>query len=302
MSDIVIAISAHGLGDCLCGITCASYVYKKNKYSHIYLSTRDEIAQPLEYLFKDQHKFSRLPEHWLSEALNNDKMFENLKSHPEQEIFFEIPDVLFRHNRSFKYKDYNTNPQMIRGTKLLTHKYNPDYGAKIVYVNLSSSTPGYVYSDVGSLLRSLGKNLPDYNFFVPIITKWNNIDIKYDDLDNMPPNINIQLNPNFIDCIDVMYKSIFAIVTDGGPMHLFHHIGTPKLVLDPQYGKTPWVARWKTAFTTDCIDIGCSIKDITNVTKTLLEIPETQLLPRLTVLNMTWGKSKNFSEKMIFKY
>ncbi len=311
----ILCIGSHGIGDSILSLKCAylaSQIIGKENVD-VLSCTRDEVFQPLLKLFgnnfhltqhKDKEKWGK--DNWI---LNNQDELKKLRYYhytyggksdvSYDEFYYIIPDLLYRNPLAFNYKKYHNHPQTIKSTRILTHKWNSDN--KTVYLSLASTTEGYLYNNIGSLLRNLGKALPDYNFFFPVVQKWaDKQNIDYGDLSNLPSNVEIKENPDFLECIEVMYRSCFAITSCNGPSHVLYELGIPRLLLDPQYLKPMWVTRWREN-NDESININTSVSDIVNLTKTLLETPQTTLLSRQMVLNMIY-RNADFSKELFFKY
>lgn len=301
MSEICI-LGSHGFGDSILSLQCAHYVKQSGKQADIISCTRNKVFEPLDYLFGDLFDISQHPkkEEWGHEnwILNNQQELQYISAY--KEIYYAIPDLLFKSPLAFDYAKYNTNPQLIRQTRLLTHKYKP---TRKIYLGLCSSTDGYLYNNINHLIRKLGRELPEYEFYFPNVKTWANKEIDYDDLDNMPLNVTIHENPDFCESLDIMKTCCYGIYTCNGPSHAAFQLGQNRLILDPQYNKTLWQARWRED-TSECIDINSSINDIVNVVKSNLEIPQTTLIPRQKVLDLLIRNNYEVSwnKELLFKF
>lgn len=294
MSDIVSLVGAlDGIGGLLQTFSCAEFIKRANKYPRITIAARKEVFEPLSYLYGDIHKCIEFQD---DSFLKDEKIIEELRNNCS-EFYVNWPDALFRNPYAFDYRKYNTTPSLIKSTRTLLNKWKPE---KIIYFALATSTEGYLYNNIGALIRKTAQNHPDYLLYFPKVNVWAGKQLDFGDLSNMPQNVFIHENPEFIESINWMFKSDFAITTCNGPASIFYHLGCPRLLLDPQYNNPPFVARWKQD-NNECISINNSITDVANLMKTLIEIPETQLLPRQLTLNMLYSNC-DFSKSLIFKY
>lgn len=276
MSNKVILISNDGIGGSLLTASAASFVSAAGNYPVIYMPSRDEIFRPYKYLLQDKFEVKQAPEGYAS-----------LIHKPEDvELYVVYPDGVYNNRFSFDYKKYNTNPQLLRSNRILTHKYFPV--PKNIYLGLTSSTAGYSYEDVPSLLKELYKVLPDYTFHLPIISKWAGQNISSYNLDNLPENVRIYKDDDFCNQINILKSCEYCICLDNGISHIAYHLGMPRLVLDSRYGlgrhSLPWIVRWFEDIN-EHIRIQSFPQDIAQLVNTNIKIPQTTLLPRQFVLN-----------------
>ena len=284
-----------GVGGGLLGGKVAYFIKQAGNFIEILYSSRDETFRPFKYLLGDIYPLIQIPEDVQDKIVNDEELYLQHKGNYD-ECYIVIPDHLYRHKYSFDYKKYNTHPQTIQSHRLFLDKWKP---TNKIYISLSTTTQGYLYSNIGALLRGLGKVLPNYEIFFPLLRKWNNQKIDYDDLSNLPPNVEVREDPDFIECIDVLFTSCLCISTCNGISHMAHSTGIPRILLDPQYGR-PAFCRWRENYD-ECININTSVSDIVNLTETLLEIPQTTLLPRQMILNMIY-RNADFKNELLFKY
>jgi hypothetical protein len=208
-----------------------------------------------------------------------------------------IPDLLFGNPHAFDYQRYNTHPQIIKSKRLLTHRGAP---TNQIYLGLTSSTEGYVYQDVTGLAVGLAEALPDYHILLPSISQWAGKEVAPFKVENPPANLTIIQDGSFESAIENLRHSCYFVGTDNGPSHLAYHYGIPRLILDPQFIRLPWVARWKEDIT-ECVPIEIPPKMAIQTVVTNLAIPQTCLIPRGAVakecmLNPDW------SSKLLLKY
>jgi hypothetical protein len=277
----VLIVGGHGLGDCLLSLQCAKAVKQSGNNCDVELFTRDEIFNPLNSMFGQsfalkQNKKELSPE--VINALTPDDLYWTAVY---DELYFAIPDWLFSNPRAFDWKKYGTNPQVIKTTRLLLDQHRNN---GVIYLGLMTSTQGYLYSDIEDLAINLAKALPEYTVYLPIITKWAGQTIKEFNFPlEIPKNLIIEKDPNFTSALFTLRDSVYFIGTDNGPSHVAYHLGVPRLILDPQYNKLPWVARWKED-PTESVPISTGWPDVVKLVKTNLEQPPTLLIPRSAIL------------------
>lgn len=282
----VLILGSHGMGDSIQSLQCAHFVSNQTGKENVDVisCTRDEVFHPLNHLFGDLFELFQHPkkETWGHDnyILNNQSELESLSYY--NEIYYSIPDLLYHHPLAFDYQKYNTNPQLIKQTRLLAHKYKP---TKRVYLGLCSSTDGYLYNNISQLIRRLGQELPDFEFYFPNVKVWADKMMDYDDLSNMPSNVTIHENPNFCESLEIMKTCCYGVYTCNGPSHSAFQLGQPRLLLDPQYNKVLWCARWREDMS-ECVDINTSVTDVVNIVKSNLLVPSTTLIPRQKVLDI----------------
>ncbi len=288
-------LTAHGLGDNILGLQCASFI----PGCQVISCSRDDVFRPLDYLFsaRFQLRQSDLKDKWGHEnyILSNQQELNELQK--DGPVYFVIPDLLFRGPLAFDYRKYNLSPPAIRSRRLLMADWKPQ---KIVYVGLCTSTDGYLYHDIPGLLKNLGAALPDYIIYFPNLKQWAGRYLSYGDLSNLGGNVHIHENPDFCESLDFLKRSAYGIFTDNGPSHVAYQLGMPRLLLDPRVGAAniAWRARWRET-DEESIQITIDPKAITEIVKTNLETPETLLIRRTEV----WvNRFPNWPRELIFKY
>jgi hypothetical protein len=173
---------------------------------------------------------------------------------------------------------------MIRATRILEASMQRE---DMIYLGLMTTTAGYSYGEPISLATNLAYSLPLYKIYFPIINTWAGKDIKSIDIPSrLPSNLIIEFNPQFNDAIDNLAKSSYFVGTDNGPSHIAYHLGIPRLILDPQFNKLPWIARWREDYL-ESIPINTPVETVTSIVKMNLDIPQTTLIPRMVCL--TYG-------------
>jgi hypothetical protein len=272
----VLVVGGHGLGDCLLSLQCASYVQRAGDNCSIVLFTREEVFNPIKALFGHLFDLKRINGELTEEILKTDALIPKY-----DEVYFSIPDWLFSNPKAFDWNKYHTSPQMIKTTRLLADQHRNN---GIIYLGLMTSTQGYLYQDVEALAINLAKAFPQYSIYLPIITSWSGQSIKqFEFPEDTPKNLIIEKDPNFAASLSVLRDAVYFVGTDNGPSHVAYHFGVPRLILDPQYNRLPWMARWKEDVT-ESIPITSSWPEVVRLVSTNFNRPETLLIPRATVL------------------
>jgi hypothetical protein len=299
----LINIGGHGLGDCILSLQI-SHLLKQKQIKHTTLiSTRDQIYKPLYHIFSNELDLNQIDQKYANDnALlhNQDYIKEIASIHNSDNITYNVPDLLFRNPLAFKYNDYGLNPQLIKKTRILSHLFNTK--ENIIYCGLLTTTKGYTYHNIPLLLRSLAEHLPNYIIYFPKIKTWDK-DLDYTGNFNaeFPSNVWIDDNPQFEKSLDVLTKSKYGIFTCNGPSHIAYQIGIPRLILDPQFNKIPWMARWKEDYE-ECIDINTECNDITALVVNNINNPETLLVDRKILLNLLKNGYNSWKDIFYLKY
>ena len=303
MDSQLINIGGHGLGDCILSLQI-SHLLKQKQIKHTTLiSTRDQIYKPLYHIFSNELDLHQIDQKYANDnALlhNQDYIKEIASIHNSDNITYNVPDLLFRNPLAFKYNDYGLNPQLIKKTRILSHLFNTK--ENIIYCGLLTTTKGYTYHNIPLLLRSLAEHLPNYIIYFPKIKTWDK-DLDYTGNFNaeFPSNVWIDDNPQFEKSLDVLTKSKYGIFTCNGPSHIAYQIGIPRLILDPQFNKIPWMARWKEDYE-ECIDINTECNDITALVVNNINNPETLLVDRKILLNLLKNGYNSWKDIFYLKY
>ncbi len=298
MSDIVNLVGAGGIGDFLLTSQVAHYIYKIGKYPRIYCCARDETFKPLQYLLKDIYLLDRLPEDYGDRLLNDESLFKQIQGHESIEQYLVWPDRLNLKGRyAFDYKKYNVSNFVVKQTRLLLDKWKPDWKNKIITINLNSITPGYLYHSIADLIREVGRAFPDYQIYVPVLTSWNKVNLPDFRFLNITDNVKIDYNPPFEKSIEILYKSCYAIVSDSGIMHTCFQLGMPFLTLDPQFNKILWQSRWRPFGNFNSLPIYSLVEDVVKVVKTNIEVPETNMIDKVSILKC----GNNWKENLYLK-
>ena len=284
-------IGGHGLGDCLLSLQCSQFT---NALTMVDLSTRQEVFDPLiyfshgrlgVYILRIDEKYSEN-----NSVLKDPKLWaEATEGYPES--YYVIPDLLFNNKYAFNFKKFNTNPSLITKKRLFINNYfvKP---IKRIYLGLISSTEGYTYPMIESLAIRLAKTFTDYEINLPTLDRWANKDIKPLSLsDNLPINLYVDKNPNFLDSLKKLEESCYFIGTDNGPSHLAYHLGIPRILIDPQYNRLPWIARWREDIN-ESIPFTSDVGDIISIVKANFEVPATLLIPRTScIYEVNWNNT-----------
>ena len=298
MSDPrALVLTADGLGGSLLATQCASLIRETGKHVYLGYFSRDETYKPFKFLFDDLYYTFQLPAEDEQKALNDDKYIEDLaRKYGVDEIYFTFPDDLFRGRHSFDWKKYKTPLNVLKQIRTLRHKYHPEYGN--VYVNLFSSTPGYLYKDVIGLLLALCEKLPNYKIRAPFLNEWNGIKVDLGRLPaELPKNLYIYYNPDIIEQINICRTCEYSIVGDNGFSHLSFHFGQNYLLLDPRINQLPWMARWRQIGMENSSPIDLPVSIVAKVVFDNLTIPQSNLLPKYMCQHI-----QDYSKELLFKY
>ena len=291
MSNQVTLVCRDGLGGSLLTAQASYFVKAAGKHPVIVMPARDEVFKPYKYLLEDRFKVIQAPENYA----------DNLLHIPNDiELYFVYPDGLYQGKFPFNYQKYNTNPQLIRSTRILTHQYIPK--GKNIYLGLISSTPGYSYQNAPKLAEELAVALPDYTFHLATVSKWSNTKINLGDLSGLPANVIIYRDDDFCNQIDILKTCEYCVTLDSGISHISWNLGMPRLLLDSRFGlgrhSVPWIVRWFEDIN-EHIRIESSPEDIAQLVRTNIKIPQTTLLPRQFVLN---NRGAEWTRELFMKY
>ena len=278
---MILNIGGHGLGDCILSLQISYFLSKLGVNHKNLISTRTEVFNALKYLFEDVAKFEKIDEKFAenNEIINNQNFRIDLKkTFNGSKITFNVPDLLFRSPLAFNYQKYNLSPQIIKQQRLLLNTTKEK--KNIIYCWLATSTENYVYHDIPILIQKLAESLPNYTIYFPLLTKW---DKPINNLGNFniyfPQNVIIDKDPKFENSLEILKQSIYGIFTCNGPSHIAYHLCIPRLILDPQFGKLPWIARWKEDYE-ECISIETPINEILTIVVNNILTPQTQMFDR----------------------
>jgi hypothetical protein len=299
----LINIGGHGLGDCILSLQI-SYLLKQKCFKHTTLiSTRDEVYKPLWHIFANELDLHQIDSKYADDnaLLHNENYIKEIASqYNSNNITYNVPDLLFRNPLAFKYNDYGLNPQLIKKTRVLSRHFTKK--ENIIYCGLLTTTKGYMYQNIPLLLRSLGEHLPNYTIYFPKIKTWDkDLDYIGDFNINFPSNVWIDDNPQFEKSLDILTKSKYGIFTCNGPSHIAYQIGMPRLILDPQFNRIPWISRWKEDYE-ECIDINTDYNDITRLVVNNINNPETLLVDRKILLNLIKSGYNSWKDIFYLKY
>jgi hypothetical protein len=299
----LINIGGHGLGDCVLALQISYLLKLKNIKHQTLISTRNEVYKPLSHIFSKELDFEQIDNKYAHEnaLLNNQEYYNELvKTHNSNYITYNVPDLLFRNPLAFNYAEYGLNPQLIKKTRVLSHHFS--YKEKIIYYGLTTSTNGYMYENIPILLKGLAEHLPDYTIYFPKVKSWDK-DINYIGAFDIqfPSNVYIHENPSFEDSLDYLTKSCYGIFTCNGPSHIAYQIGIPRLILDPQFDRIPWMSRWKEDYE-ECIPLNTEYNDVINLIVNNIKYPETTLIDRKKILDLLKARNNSWKDIFYFKY
>lgn len=295
MSKIRI-IANDGVGGIIQGFCCAKYCSEGNDVE-VALPVRDEVYKPLEFLFSDKFKLNQLPDFFSPMIEKDDQLWDKL-SHGFDESYFFEPDLLFNNKHAFDYNKYGVSLDTIKTTRLLQYKYKPE--GKIIYCALNTSTKDYQYSHTPALLNFLGRLLPDYTIYFNSLNSWAGKTLFNGDLKNLPSNVLIKNEEQFELSLEYLFKSSYCICLDNGISHIAYSLGVPRLLISNRFDNDfglKWVARWYENIS-ECINYNNSPKNIAELVKLNLEIPQTQLIPRIKCME---NLDKDFKQLLYFK-
>jgi len=304
MDSRLINIGGHGLGDCLLSLQISYYLSKFNIDHVNLLSTREQIYKPLWYIFGNRFDIQRIDEGYTQDnaLIKNSELLDKLKKEfQSNNITYNVPDLLFHHPLAFNYGDYGLNPQIIKKTRVLAD-FHLDKKDKVIYCGLATSTNGYVYHNIPALLKTLAEFLPDHTIYFPYISHWDKPISNLGDFSSeFPSNVYIDINPEFEKSLDVLKKSSYGIFTCNGPSHVAFHLGIPRLVLDPQFNRLPWISRWKEDYE-ECAPISLDKNMISQIVFHNIKSPQTLMFDRKFLINLIEEGKTNWNNILYYKF
>jgi hypothetical protein len=108
-------MGAHGAGDCLLALQCASSLIKEE--FQVLLSVRDEVFNLVDWHFGKSFPLKQVSERYgennailHTPPLLSDLIIELDCSFEIDEFYYVIPDLLFRNKYSFNYENFSTHP------------------------------------------------------------------------------------------------------------------------------------------------------------------------------------------------
>jgi hypothetical protein len=306
---MILNIGGHGIGDCILSLQISFFLSKfKIRHKNL-ISARSEVFDVLKFLFSSDFELEKIDEKFgeNNAIISDPNLQEELKTKfNSSDLTFNVPDLLFRNPLAFNLLKYNLSPQIIKQHRLLVATNSLESKENIIYCGLSTSTENYVYYDIPSLLKSLAKELPDWKIYFPLLSKWDKpINNLGDFSGEFPENIIIDKDPSFQSSLEILKKSKYGIFTCNGPSHIAYHLGIPRLILDPQFGKLPWIARWKEDYQ-ECIPLSTSIKEVLTIVVNNVLVPQTQMFDRKFISflekNSSHPKELDWSNILYFKH
>ena len=299
----LINIGGHGLGDCMLSLQISSLLSQKNIEHQNLIATRDEIFRVIQHLCKDSIDITQIDEsivHNNSIETDSRILLDIKNKYKSNEVTYNVPDLLFRNPLALDVEQYHLNYQLIKKTRTLLHlRTNVK---NIIYCGLCSNTDGYLYHDIPSLLIDLANRLQDYTIYFPYLEHWVT-DINYTGNFNQvfPSNVFIDKNPIFEESIDWLIQSRYGVFTCNGPSHIAYHLGIPRLVLDPQFNKTPWITRWKEDYE-ECLPLKIGVDLISNLIHHNIVTPQTTMMDRKILLQLLSQGHTDWKNLLYFKY
>jgi len=278
----------------------------KNKFptqhTDVLCCVRDSVFEPLNYLFGDLISLFQSPdkELWGENDGQVIRRQEWLKSFPHKNKFCVWPDLLFRAaNLSFPFDIMGLSAQVIKGHRSLTLKRTPV--KKLIYVGTNTSTPEYFYNQTPELLKALACVLPDHTIYFNNLTEWAGHKLNNGDFSNMPSNVRVAENEDFISSLKVLKESCYCVCVDNGISHIAYQLGVPRVVISNRLTSagSPWISRWYEDLN-DCITYeDASPSKLSGLVKTNIEIPQTTLILKQIIIT---NPSVDWSKVLGFKY
>lgn len=292
---IIASISAHGIGDVLAGLQI-NHFFRIKGYSVIPLvSARKEVFDPLSLLFDEIIKIDEKYSHE-NAILNSQELLDEIYSNYKFDYLnYHVPDLMYKNPLALPLDAMGLSIQIIKKHRLLINKgLNKE---KIVYLGFSTSTDNYMYPYIKAFCKELKEYLPDYVLYFPKPNQWDK-KIEYGDLDGIEKYVHLEEDPSFETSINILKRSEYGVFTCNGPSHLAYHLGIPRLILDPQFERIPWIARWKEDYE-ECINIDTDPRKAARLVALNVKIQQTQLIPRQKVLENLYT---NWNKELIIKY
>lgn len=307
MSEKTLIVTGGGIGDSILGFQCA----KQLESAEVMCLSRKETFDVLLYLFGNFDDLNivrhRDGEKWgeNNQLLDNFVEFGKTLGEEYDNIYYVIPDLLFRNPLAFDFKKHNVSLKTIVSTRLLTKGFCPE---KKIYIGLNTTTPGYSYEFYPNLVKELAIQLPDYEIFCPIVKNWNGQPtntggwIGYKD-GSFPSNVTVKHDLTAKEAFSHIFTSCYGIYTDNGPSHVAYQMGQPRLLLDPRYGynhpNLAFASRWRENCFEESIPILSDASMVAKLVKTNIAIPQTTLIPRMAVFN---SLDTDWSKELLFKF
>jgi hypothetical protein len=298
---MLLNIGGHGLGDCFLALQI-SYLLKERNIPHVNcISTREQVFDPLKHITNGVFELNHISEDISSDnkIVLNQELQNQLKTKFNcSEITYNVPDLLFKHPLALNYDKYLLNPQLIKKQRVLVSSVKEK--ENIIYCGLATSTNGYLYPFLKELLIELAEALPSYTIYFPNIKKWDR-EVNMGSFSNLPRNVFIDEDPKFKNSLDILKKSKYGIFSCNGPSHVAYHLGIPRLILDPQFNKLPWITRWKEDYE-ECIPLNLDFKLIKEIVCANINTPQTLLFDRKILANLLINNHNNWSNLLYFKF
>lgn len=296
-------IGGHGIGDCILSLQISHFLKLKGVEHTNLISARKEVFDPLNYFFKDDFDLQKIDEKYAHEnaIISNPLLLEEIKRcFNGDAVTYNVPDLLFRSPLSLDCNKHELNIQLLKKTRIMPHRFIGK--EKLIYCGLCSTTNGYVYENIPLLIKVLAEFLPDHIIYFPLIKEWDRTIDNLGNFDiNFPANVLIHQNPAFEESIDFLKRSCYGVFTCNGPSHLAYQLGVPRLVLDPQFDRIPWISRWKES-EEECVSINTSHSDVARLVHANVKHPETTLVDRKKILQSIRNNKDDWSHIFYFKY
>lgn len=289
-------ISNGGAGDLILSLRLShllNTIYPNKYLINNFLAARDETFNMIKVSYKDTnliHNIKQLPEDFL-QSIKNQSDIDSFDKSAQNYIVY--PDTLFRGIGKFPCSKFGLSPLIIKQSRPLLGKWNPE---NYISIHLNSITHGYTYHSISELVNSIAARFPDKKIYVPILSSWNNKSLNLN-INKQYPNIEVDIDADFSKVFGILCKSEYSVTTDNGILHLLHDIGAPYLLLDPQFNRPAFEARWRANGYFNSLDIKSLSDDIVNVIETQIKTPETQMINTSNIFR----KELFWDETLVFK-
>jgi len=298
MSKVLVIGGGDGLGGLCQAFQCGKAIKDAGYEIDVKISASDQVYKPLEYLFSDKFHMEQIPiEYSQNHRLLNDEYLMTDLTAGYDDWCYICPDLTYKY---FNYKKYNILPNTIKGLRLLTHKLKPQ---NEIYLALNTTTENYNYQYSHHLIRGAAYVLPDFKIHVPVLDKWSELSVKQIDLPTeIPENVIIHRNPDFIQQLDIMSRCLACICVDNGASHISFGLGQLRILLDPHIYDLPWVIRWREDMA-DSVPLATFPGNLCKLLHTNIKYPETQLLNKRDVIDvLNVEQNPDWKQRLILKY
>lgn len=268
-------IGGHGIGDSIFSLQCGEAA--RGLFGDLFdykLATRNEVFGPIDYFFKDLNP-TQLPEELgTNNSILTNNLIDSFKESYDN-IYYVIPDLLFRNPYHFDFKKFNLAPHVIKQTRLSLKQWSPK---KKIYLGVVTMAAHHRYPAIKPLIVTLAKRLPDHEIYFPNVKKWGGEDLDWGDFSSVPDNVFIHENPDFNESLDHLKESCFGIFADNGPSHFAYHLGMPRIILDNFMGNPMWISRWRED-PSESVPMDTNVLDLASIVESHIIHPQCSLIP-----------------------